>query len=313
MMAVPPFVSVITDSSLAETGDIGTLQINLGRMCNLSCKHCHLGAGPKRREMMTGDAVDACLELLRKHAFETVDITGGSPEMHPAFKRLVSAARPLCENLIVRSNLTLLLEPGYDDLPEFFARLSVEICASLPHYTKTVDKTRGDNVFARSIAALLKLNSLGYGRGCLSLNLVFNPGGAFLPPSQASLEREYRDVLKRDYGVVFDGLLTITNNPLGRFGDFLERSGNMESYMEKLYNAFNPATLPGMMCRSQISVGPDGSLYDCDFNQAAELPIAGATIFNADSALDPRKIRFGQHCYACTAGQGSSCGGAIKT
>ncbi|GHS86581.1 radical SAM/Cys-rich domain protein [Synergistales bacterium] len=311
-MSVPQFASAIADKSLTETGDIQTLQINLGRLCNLSCKHCHLSAGPEKREMMTRGAVDACLSLLREREFATADITGGSPEMHPEFRRLVSEARPLCARLIVRSNLTLLTEPGYDDLPEFFASRAVEVCASLPHYTKAADKTRGDGVFSRSIAALQKLNALGYGRGGLTLNLVFNPGGAFLPPSQAQIEKEYRAALERDSGVVFNGLLTITNNPLGRFGEFLERSGNMESYLEKLYNAFNPATLVGMMCRSQISVGPDGSLYDCDFNQAAGLPIEGATIFSPSAATGARKIRFGQHCYACTAGQGSSCGGAIK-
>jgi radical SAM/Cys-rich protein len=267
-----------------------------------------------------GDPVlDACLQLLREQDFAAVDITGGAPELHPRFRDFVSEARPLCRRMIVRTNLTLLTEPGYDDLPAFFRDRRLEVVCSLPHYTAPgTDRVRGGGIFEASIAALRELNRLGYGMkdgSGLVLNLVFNPGGAFLPPAQAALEKEYRLALRRDFGIEFDNLLTLTNNPLGRFGAFLERSGNLESYLQKLHRAFNPLTLEGMMCRDQVSVACDGGLYDCDFNQAAGLPIAGAAIFDwlgpsGRTKIGRRPIRFGQHCYACTAGQGSSCGGA---
>jgi radical SAM/Cys-rich protein len=314
---VPPFVTMIRDPALMETMDrVSTLQVNLGRLCNLACKHCHLEAGPDREETMGRPVLDACLQLLRERSFAIVDITGGSPELHPGFRDFARAARPHCERLIVRSNLVLLLEPGYDDLPGFFRDNRLEVVCSLPHYTRqNTDQVRGERVFARSMEVLQKLNALGYGREKeLVLNLVFNPGGAFLPPAQAALEKEYRDALGHDFGVVFDRLLTLTNNPLGRFGAFLERSGNLETYLNKLYRAFNPTTLEGMMCRDQVSVAWEGRLYDCDFNQAAKLPVfEDSTVFDwLGQPPKKRPIRFGQHCYACTAGQGSSCGGAIE-
>jgi radical SAM/Cys-rich protein len=312
---VPPFASMVPSALLETRGRLSTLQINLGRLCNLSCKHCHLEAGPERKEVMSGPVLDACLRFLQEQDFAVVDITGGAPELHPAFRSFVSGARPFCRRMIVRTNLTLLLKPGYDDLPAFFRDRRLEVVCSLPHYMgQSADRVRGDGVFTASAAALQKLNSLGYGREeGLVLDLVFNPGGAFLPPAQAALEKEYRLALRRDFGIEFNALLTLTNNPLGRFGAFLERSGNLENYLQKLYQAFNPATLEGLMCRDQVSVAYDGGLYDCDFNQAAELPVAGATIFDwLGQPVGKRPIRFGQHCYACTAGQGSSCGGAIS-
>ncbi|MDR1509370.1 MAG: arsenosugar biosynthesis radical SAM protein ArsS [Synergistaceae bacterium] len=320
--AIPPFIAMISDAALLEAKDtLSTLQINLGRLCNLSCKHCHLESGPERKEVMSEPVLNACLQLLRKENFVTADITGGAPELHPRFRDFVSEARPFCRRMIVRTNLVLLLEPGYDDLPVFFRDNQLEVVCSLPHYTaQGMNRMRGDGVLAASIAALQKLNLLGYGlENGFVLNLVFNPGGAFLPPAQAALEKEYKLALRRDFGIEFNQLLTLTNNPLGRFGAFLERSGNLDDYLGKLHQAFNPMTLEGMMCRDQVSVAYDGRLYDCDFNQAAELPIdGGATIFDRlkpglRKILEKRPIRFGQHCYACTAGQGSSCGGAIKT
>jgi radical SAM/Cys-rich protein len=327
---VPPFAAMISDAALRETKDrLSTLQINLGRLCNLSCKHCHLEAGPERREIMSEPVLNACLRFLREQNFETVDITGGAPELHPRFRDFVSEARPCCRRMIVRTNLVLLLEPGYDDLPAFFRDHRLEVVCSLPHYTaQSANRMRGGGIFEASIAALQKLNLLGYGmksrnesgsenksenKSDLVLNLVFNPGGAFLPPDQAALEKEYRLALRRGFGIEFDNLLTLTNNPLGRFGAFLERSGNRESYLRKLHRAFNPMTLEDMMCRDQISVAYDGGLYDCDFNQAAALPVGGAIFDWLGQPVRKRPIRFGQHCYACTAGQGSSCGGAIKT
>jgi radical SAM/Cys-rich protein len=313
--SVPPFAAMIPDAALLATKDaLSTLQINLGRLCNLSCKHCHLEAGPERKEVMSGPVLDACSQFLREQNFTTVDITGGAPELHPRFRDFISEARPFCRRLIVRTNLALLLKPGWDDLPAFFRDHRLEVVCSLPHYTaQNTNRMRGDGVFAASVAALQKLNSLGYGlENGLVLNLVFNPAGAFLPPAQAALEKEYKLALRRDFGIEFNGLLTLTNNPLGRFGAFLERSGNLESYLDKLHRAFNPTTLENMMCRDQISVAYDGRLYDCDFNQAAELPVDNVTIFDwLGKPVEKRPIRFGQHCYACTAGQGSSCGGAI--
>ncbi|MDR2180504.1 MAG: arsenosugar biosynthesis radical SAM protein ArsS [Synergistaceae bacterium] len=316
---IPPFASMISDAALRETKErLSTLQINLGRLCNLSCKHCHLEAGPERKEIMSETVLNACLQFMREQNFATVDITGGAPELHPRFRDFVSEARPFCRRMILRTNLVLLLEPDYDDLPDFFRDHRLEVVCSLPHYTpQNTDRIRGGGIFQASIAALQKLNQRGYGRKNehdLVLDLVFNPGGAFLPPAQAALEQEYRQALRRDFGIEFDNLLTLTNNPLGRFGAFLRRSGNLESYLGKLHQAFNPTTLEGMMCRDQISVAYDGGLYDCDFNQAAELPAGDATIFGwLGRPVKKRRIRFGQHCYACTAGQGSSCGGAIKT
>ena len=314
---VPPFETKIGDPTLAYTAEhLNVLQINVGRLCNLACKHCHVQAGPNRTEIMGKDVMGACLTVLEQEGFQTVDITGGAPEMNPDFCWLVEEACKRCPHVIVRTNLVILLEEGYTHLPEFYRDHKVNVVCSLPHYDeKSTDRMRGDRVFQRSVQALRHLNDLGYGTDpALVLDMVYNPGGAFLPPSQTALEMEYRAHLKQEHGVVFNHLFTITNNPIGRFGEFLERSGNLNGYMTKLYGAFNPSALEGMMCRFQISVGWDGALYDCDFNQAAELPVLNRqTIFDwAEHGAAPRKICFGKHCYACTAGQGSSCGGATK-
>nr|AGS53100.1 hypothetical protein [uncultured bacterium contig00036] len=288
----------------------------MGWLCNLSCKHCHLEAGPHRREIMDKPVMEACLTVLRQGGFATLDITGGAPEMNPHFRWFIREAVGSIGHIIVRTNLVILLEPEYRDLSQLYSELGLEIICSLPHYSAdSTDKMRGDSVFSRSINALRLLNGLGYGtEPQLPLNVVFNPDGAFLPACQQSLECDFREHLRHEHGVEFTNLLALTNNPLGRFGGFLQRSGNLANYMDKLYSAFNACTLAAMMCRGQVSVGYDGRLYDCDFNQAANLPLEGGeTIFDwQNKPLSARRIRFGQHCYACTTGQGSSCGGAIK-
>lgn len=318
LTCVPPFESKFADKALMETAPtLSVLQINLGRLCNLACKHCHVEAGPERTEVMERPVMEACLRLLEQNAFETVDLTGGAPEMNPHFRWFVAECAKRCAHVIVRTNLVILQEPGYTDLPEFYREHRINVVCSLPHYTaKSTDRMRGDQVFSRSVAVLRQLNELGYGgEEGLVLDVVYNPGGAFLPPAQAAMEAEYRDHLLREYGVIFSHLYTITNNPIGRFGAFLERSGNLEDYLCKLHGAFNAGTLECMMCRSQVSVGWDGKLYDCDFNQAAGISVAGGeTVFDwAQGGIAPRKICFGRHCYACTAGQGSSCGGVTES
>jgi radical SAM/Cys-rich protein len=271
-------------------------------------------AGPQRKEIMDKPVMEACLDMLRHNNFAVLDITGGAPEMNPHFRWFLQEATGIVPRVTVRTNLVILLEPKHEDLPQLYRNLGLDVVCSLPHYTeKNTDKMRGDLVFRRSIEALCRLNALGYGIDpSLPLNLVYNPGGAFLPAAQQALERDFHERLKCNHDVTFTRLLAITNNPVGRFGAFLTRSGNMPDYMEKLYNAFNADTLSAMMCRGQISVAYDGRLYDCDFNQAVGLPVAGKeTVFDwRDRPLAARRIRFGQHCYACTAGQGSGCGGA---
>lgn len=314
---IPPFESKIEDEQIkmtAETMDV--LQINVGRLCNLACKHCHVEAGPKRTEVMSRKVMEACLEAYQSQGFQTIDITGGAPEMNPDFRWFVEEAVKICPHVIVRTNLVIMLEEGYQDLPEFYAANQVELVCSLPHYkAKNANRQRGDGVFERSIEVLKKLNAAGYGRVPeLVLNMVYNPGGAFFPPAQDAIEHEYKERLGSEYGIVFNNLFTITNNPIGRFGGFLVRSGNLTGYMQKLYGAFNGKTLPNMMCRSQVSVGWDGKLYDCDFNQALGMEIStGETIMElAKKPYRPRTICFDKHCYACTAGQGSSCGGSTE-
>ena len=236
--------------------------------------------------------------------------------MNPNFCWLVEEAVKICPRVIVRTNLVIMLEEGYEDLPEFYAANQVEIVCSLPHYkAKNANRQRGEGVFEGSVEVLRRLNAVGYGRQPgLVLNMVYNPGGAFFPPAQDAIEREYRERLGGDYGIVFNNLFTITNNPIGRFGSFLVKSGNLPGYMQKLYEAFNKKTLPNMMCRTQVSVGWDGTLYDCDFNQALGMEIStGETIMDlAEKPYRPRRICFDKHCYACTAGQGSSCGGCTQ-
>ncbi len=289
------------------------LQMNVGKRCNQVCRHCHVDAGPDRREVMTPEVIAACLRLLATGAIGVVDITGGAPELHPQFRDIVREARALGCHVIDRCNLTITQLPTYQDLPEFLAEHQVEIVASLPAYSlKPTEAQRGNGVFDASIAALRQLNALGYGQpeSGLVLNLVTNPVGAFLPPNQRSLEATWKREMMRRHGIVFNHLYTITNMPISRFLEFLLESGNLEAYMEKLVNAFNPATIAGLMCRYTLSVGWDGRLYDCDFNQMLEMALP-QTIFEVTLAdLGNRPIQVAAHCFGCTAGAGSSCGGA---
>jgi radical SAM/Cys-rich protein len=295
-----------------------TLQVNVGKRCNQACHHCHVDASPTRTEVMPDAVVDAVLAVLaRTPELDTLDITGGAPELHPRFRELATRGRELGRKVMVRHNLTVQFEPGFADLPRFFAERALEVVCSLPHYTEeATDRQRGRGVFARSVDGLRALNAVGYGRDPrLVLNLVANPVGAFLPPAQADLERDTREWLLAHHGIVFNSLFTITNMPISRFASWLRRAGNYDAYMARLEAAFNPATLPGLMCRSLVSVGYDGRLYDCDFNQMLELGLEEGqpgTIFDFDRRrLSGRAVRTGEHCFGCTAGAGSSCGGAL--
>lgn len=296
---------------------IDTLQVNVGKLCNQACKHCHVDASPKRTEIMPREVVNACLKVLRDFKIPTLDITGGAPELIPDFRYFVTEARKIETKIIVRHNLTVIFEENQTDLPEFFAANEVEVVSSLPYFLPTqTDAQRGTGVFDKSIEALKKLNKVGYGIAeNLVLNLVYNPVGAFLPPEQSAIEADFRRELKNRYDIVFNNLFTITNMPIARYLDWLRRSGNEESYMQKLVNAFNPATVAGLMCRNLISVDWRGNLYDCDFNQMLELGIESGlpqTIadFNLEK-LAERRIATGAHCFGCTAGSGSSCGGVV--
>ena len=301
-----------------RAGALATLQVNLGKRCNQACRHCHVDASPARTETMSDDVLEACVRALERWAqLTTVDVTGGAPEIHPRFRELVERARALDRHVMVRHNLTVQLEPGQADLPAFFARNRAEVVCSLPHYTEdATDRQRGRGVFGKSVTALRALNEVGYGRGNgLVLTLVSNPVGAFLPPRQADLERDTRERLRDAHGVVFDRLFTITNMPIARFAEWLRRTGGYEPYMARLEAAFNPATLDGLMCRSLVSVGYDGRLYDCDFNQMLELDLEAGqprTIHGFDlQRLEGRRVHTGEHCFGCTAGTGSSCGGSV--
>lgn len=305
---------------LVPTG-VDVLQVNLGKRCNQACHHCHVDAGPDRREVMPDEIVDACLEVLARSQIPTLDITGGAPELHPRFEDLVIEARRLGRHVMDRCNLTITTLPNYRHLPRFLADHQVEVVASLPSYAASMtDRQRGDGVFAQSIAALHEFNALGYGveASGLVLNLVTNPVGAFLPAGQAALERDWRRELRRQHGIVFNNLYTITNMPISRYLEWLEHSGNLQSYMDKLVQAFNPATVAGLMCRSTLSVGWDGRLFDCDFNQMLDLPLVPAAPQTIMALVDAaaferttsRTIVTGPHCFGCTAGAGSSCGGA---
>jgi radical SAM/Cys-rich protein len=297
---------------------VSTLQVNLGWRCNQSCKHCHLMAGPHRPEQMDGDTIDAVVRVVERWAIPTVDLTGGAPELNPHYERLVERLDQTGAHIITRSNLTILLEPGQEGLAEFYRDHRVELVCSLPYYqADLVDRLRGAGVFRKSLEALRRLNHLGYGQpdSDLKLNLMYNPGGAYLPPEPGALEEVFRRELTQRHGIRFHQLLTLLNMPIGRFKEFLERSRNYERYMGQLAAGFNPATVAGLMCRSLISVAWDGRLYDCDFNQALDLPLLGAlpqTIGDFDlPALANRPIHLGDHCYGCTAGLGSSCGGRL--
>jgi radical SAM/Cys-rich protein len=289
------------------------MQVNIGKCCNLSCKHCHIGAGPDRQEKMDRAIMESCLQAFEAYGFKTLDITGGAPELNPDLKWFVKTAVERGIKTIVRTNLAILRKVGFEHFPAFYAQNKVELVGSLPYYTKQdTDRQRGQGVFTASIEAMLELNALGYGlEPDLRLNLVYNPGGAFLPPDQNSLAQDYRKKLS-EYSVSFNDLYTLTNNPIGRFGDFLERSDNLTGYMKRLVAAFNPASVENMMCRNQISVDWDGALYDCDFNLALGLQAnVRGSIRDLDGGSLFRQIVFGNHCYACTPGAGSSCGGTI--
>lgn len=303
--------------SLRSTA-LGTLQVNIGKMCNQTCVHCHVDAGPDRKERMDRPTMEACLQAIDAHQIGIVDITGGAPEMHPDFRWFVAEVRKRGARIIVRCNLTIIVSnKKYRDLPEFYRSHGVEVVCSLPFYTAgRTDRQRGDGVFERSIEALRLLNAVGYGTGDSGkvLNMVYNPAGAFLPGSQSDLELQFKKALLKDHGIRFDALFTITNLPISRFLEHLQNSGNYEEYMEKLVNAFNPVTVEGLMCRTMVSVGHDGILYDCDFNQMLEMPLsAGMPRHISDlsnASVIGRNIVTGRHCFGCTAGAGSSCGGA---
>lgn len=293
--------------------DLNILQVNLGYRCNMACKHCHVGGGPARAEIMDEKTVDRVVKVFLENPFEALDLTGGAPELHPRFRTLVAAARKTGKNVMVRTNLTIFFEAGMEDLPEFYRDHHIELVASLPYYLEDgVDRVRGNGTFKKSIAAVKRLNELGYGAGDsgLVLSLVYNPQGMFLAPDQTALEVEYRRELQDRFGVSFSRLYTFANMPIGRFHDFLKRSGNFERYMGKLSDAFNPMTLDGIMCRHLVNVRWDGKLFDCDFNQVLELPVSSDISQHINdfdfTALSKRTITVDDHCFGCTAGQGSS-------
>ena len=296
------------------------LQVNLGYKCNLSCTHCHVNAGPSRVEQMNRENVNAVVKFMHRNEVKTLDLTGGAPELNPNFKYLVKEAKSSGIEVIDRCNLTILLEPGFEDLSEFLADQRVIITASLPCYSEqNVDTQRGKGVFSDSIAALQKLNSLGYGvNSDLQLNLVFNPDGINLPPEQSSLEIQYKSELYDHHGIVFNNLLTITNMPISRFGGMLLAKGLYEEYMSKLKDSFQQENLATVMCRTLLSIDYQGYAYDCDFNQMLGLDLVekGRTKIHISQLMDldiqGNEIRVGQHCFGCTAGQGSSCSGALK-
>jgi radical SAM/Cys-rich protein len=301
---------------LRATG-IEILQVNVGKKCNQTCHHCHVDAGPDRTEMMSDQVLDTVLEVLAATDIPTLDITGGAPEIHARFDELVVRAREMGRHVIDRCNLTITTLPNYRYLPEFLAEYRVEVVASLPYFKgKQTDAQRGDGVFEQSLEALRRFNEVGYGDpgSGLELNLVTNPVGALLPADQGALEVRWKREMRMRYGIEFNKLYTITNLPISRFLEYLQESGNLEHYMAKLVAAFNPAAAAGVMCRNTLSVGWDGTLHDCDFNQMLELPVhpdVPQTILDFDRALlDGREIVLGPHCFGCTAGAGSSCGGA---
>ncbi len=296
---------------------VDTLQVNVGKRCNQACRHCHVDAGPARTEEMSRETAEKVIAALARNEIPTLDITGGAPELNASFRWMVTEARALGARVMVRHNLTVQFEPGQEDLPTFFDAHAVEVVSSLPHYTQqATDRQRGGGVFDKSIAALRNLNAVGYGTGRPDrpLNLVYNPVGAFLPGSQEDLERDYKRELSERHGVTFDGLFTITNMPIARFRDWLAKTGQLDEYQAKLEAQFNPATVPALMCRTLVSVSWDGLLYDCDFNQMCGLPLKGdaLTIDDFDAvALARREVATADHCFGCTAGAGSSCGGAL--
>lgn len=319
-VAPTSFENALLEKGMGElrADGVDILQVNVGKLCNMTCRHCHVDAGPDRREIMPRETIDQCLTAIRSAGIETLDLTGGAPEMNPDFRYFVTEARKLGTHVIDRCNLTILLAPGYEDMAEFLAQNQVEVVASLPCYMQeNTDAQRGDGAYSQSIEAIKRLNELGYGRNDgLTLTLVFNPGGPSLPPDQASLESAYREYLKREFDIDFNRLFTITNMPISRFLDDLVAAGQYEEYMQKLIDAFNPAAAAGVMCRKMISVGWDGLLFDCDFNQMLEIELGEGLprhIRDFDVAnVSNRSIVVGQHCFGCTAAAGSGCLGAIE-
>lgn len=296
---------------------IDILQVNVGKLCNMTCQHCHVDAGPDRREVMTKETIDHCLSAIKSSQIQTIDLTGGAPEMNPHFRYFVEQARKLDCHVIDRCNLTILLANGFKDIPQFLADHKVEVVASLPCYLEeNTDSQRGDGAFQKSIEALRILNGLGYGDpdSGRKLTLVYNPVGTSLPPNQSALEEQYRKVLRDEYSIEFNQLFTITNMPISRFLEYLLEQGDYEAYMQRLIDAFNPAAIQGLMCRNLISVSWDGKIYDCDFNQMLELQVAPEypqTIAEFDlQSLAHRRIQTNQHCFGCTAGAGSGCLGS---
>jgi radical SAM/Cys-rich protein len=321
MHATLPLLRDSTFPALARTR-LTTVQVNLGYRCNQTCLHCHVNAGPDRTEMMSAETVDTVLEYLRVSGAQTLDLTGGAPELNEHFRRLVRGARAMGRHVIDRCNLTILLEPGHEDLAGFLAEQGVEITASLPCYTEElVDRQRGKGVYEKSIAAIRRLNALGYGDadGRLMLNLVYNPQGPTLPPAQEKLEADYKRILGETFGIRFNRLFTIANMPIQRFGSTLVSKGQFAGYMKLLQDSYRPANLEGVMCRSLVSVDWQGYVYDCDFNQMLGLPMAVAgkprvrlaELLNRDVEGNP--IAVADHCFGCTAGQGSSCGGSLAS
>lgn len=317
MHATLPLLEV-SDFPAIRRQELTTLQVNLGYRCNQSCLHCHVNAGPQRKEMMSGAVIALIPRVLQARSIETLDLTGGAPELHGGFRALVRAARDLDVKVIDRCNLTILFEPGQEGLAEFLAANRVEVVASLPCYSAdNVDKQRGNGVFDMSIAALKKLNALGYGQdgSGLTLNLVYNPQGPSLPPDQAGLEQAYKRELFEHFGIVFNQLFALANMPINRFGSWLISKGQFNAYMSLLKNSHRSENLGPVMCRSLVSVDWRGHLYDCDFNQQLGLPLPGTRrhlrdLLQQDLADAP--IRVADHCFGCTAGCGSSCGGALK-
>lgn len=305
----------ISDFPEIKRGPLTTLQVNLGYLCNLSCVHCHVNAGPQRKELMDQKNIDLVLQVLEARNIEVLDLTGGAPEMNPHFRYLVSKARQLGVKVIDRCNLVILNEPGYEYLAEFLAEHDVDVVASLPCYSeKNVEMQRGKGVFSQSIDGIKRLNDLGYGVGQHSLNLVYNPIGAHLPPAQEQLESEYKKRLKDDFDLSFDQLFTITNMPINRFGNVLLAQGEFHSYMQLLKDNFSVGNLDSLMCKSLISVDWQGRIFDCDFNQMLDVGLRSGLrhlrdLLQAD--INGDNIAIADHCYACTAGQGSSCGGAL--
>jgi len=302
-------------------GELQVLQVNLGYLCNQSCNHCHVNAGPKRTELMSRDTIDNVLEIMRTQSITTLDLTGGAPELNPEFRYLVASARKLGVNVMDRCNLSVLLEPGQEGLAEFLANHQVEVVASLPCYLEeNVDSQRGNGIYTASMKGLRRLNELGYGQSDsnLMLNLVYNPLGASLPPPQEALEMDYKQRLLEDHGIRFDQLFTITNMPISRFGSMLLSKGEFHSYMDVLKGAYQEGNLQTVMCRNLISVDWQGYLFDCDFNQMLEMPLAHngheRTHISqfSELQLSGANIKIADHCYGCTAGQGSSCGGALS-